>query len=204
MKLKKTLIILVVLFCANFSVEAANIQIEKNYGINTSRGNSYPIGIGANRYKIGGNIYSTFRSKKAKGFKQIGMASYYHNRLHGHRTSSGELYNKTKFTAAHKTLPLNSYVLVTNLRNGREVIVRINDRGPFISKRVIDLSFAAAKKLGFIKSGVIKVKIEALYVVKNKRILHKSRKDLIRVTKNKTVRNNVGKVVHRQQSMLKN
>ena len=92
-------------------------------------------------------------------FEQIGMASYYANRFHGEKTSSGELYDKNKFTAAHRTLPFGTLVKVTNLKTGTSVIVKVNDRGPYSHGRLIDLSYSAALKIGLIQSGVTKVKI---------------------------------------------
>ena len=98
-----------------------------------------------------------------KLFKE-GAASYYHNKFNGRKTANGERYDSSLFTAAHKTLPLNSYAVVTNLHNNRKVIVRINDRGPFSEKRIIDLSHSAAKELGIIARGTGHVRIEALHV----------------------------------------
>ncbi|REJ83715.1 MAG: septal ring lytic transglycosylase RlpA family protein [Bacteroidetes bacterium] len=94
--------------------------------------------------------------------KQSGKASFYHDVLHGETTSSGENYNKHDFTAAHKYLPFGTYVNVHNKINGKNVIVRINDRGPFIKSRLIDLSKAAAKKIGMVKFGVVPVRISIL------------------------------------------
>lgn len=91
-------------------------------------------------------------------------ASWYGPKFHGRPTASAELYDKNLLTAAHKTLPLNTYVLVTNTLNGREIIVRVNDRGPFISGRDLDLSEAAAKVIGAIPSGVVPVKYEVLAI----------------------------------------
>ena len=91
-----------------------------------------------------------------------GTASYYGNKFHGRRTSSQEVYDMYAFTAAHKTLPLPSFARVTNLENGNSVIVRINDRGPFHPGRVIDLSYAAAVKLGYRNKGSARVRVEAL------------------------------------------
>ena len=88
-----------------------------------------------------------------------GNASYYHDGLHGLETSNGEVYDKDDFTAAHRTLPFNTLLLVTNRKNNKNVIVRVNDRGPFKRSRIIDLSRSAAKKIGMIPFGVVPVKI---------------------------------------------
>jgi rare lipoprotein A len=90
------------------------------------------------------------------------MASYYHDSFHGNRTASGALYRKGVLSAAHKTLPLGTKVRVTRLSNGKSIIVRINDRGPHVKGRIIDLSRRAARDLGIIKSGVAKVEVEVL------------------------------------------
>jgi len=91
-----------------------------------------------------------------------GIASWYGPGFHGRLTASGERYNMYAFTAAHKTLPMGTKVLVTNLENGRQTIVRINDRGPFVKGRIIDLSYAAARALGMHQKGTARVRIEAL------------------------------------------
>ncbi|MBC7861422.1 MAG: septal ring lytic transglycosylase RlpA family protein [Bacteroidia bacterium] len=93
---------------------------------------------------------------------QRGVASYYHNKFNGRRTASGEIFWNDSLTAAHKTLPLGTWVRVTNLKNDSTVIVKVNDRLPKFSKRSIDLTTAAAKKLNFIRAGITKVKIEIL------------------------------------------
>ena len=95
-------------------------------------------------------------------FVQRGRGSWYGKKFHGQRTASGEIYNMYKMTAAHPTLPIPSYVRVTNLRNGKQVIVRVNDRGPFHSERIIDLSYTAALKLGYINSGSSELEVERL------------------------------------------
>jgi rare lipoprotein A len=97
-----------------------------------------------------------------QGFSERGEASWYGPKFHGRRTSSGEPYDMYKMTAAHKHLPLPSYVQVTNLDNGRQVVVRVNDRGPFKPGRVIDLSYAAATKLDMVRSGTARVEIRVL------------------------------------------
>lgn len=96
------------------------------------------------------------------GHHQRGLASYYHDALHGLTTASGEPYDKTALTAAHKRLPLGTRVRVTDLSTGRSVVVRINDRGPFIDGRIIDLSRRAAAALGMIRRGVVEVRVEVL------------------------------------------
>lgn len=104
--------------------------------------------------------YASYQAKT--GLKAQGMASWYGARFHQRRTSSGERYDMNGYSAAHKTLPLPSYVKVKNLDNGRETIVRINDRGPYRGDRVVDVSYAAAKDLGLMPKGVARVEIEAL------------------------------------------
>lgn len=111
-------------------------------------------------YTVFGETYSVMRS--AAGFKQRGYASWYGKKFHGRNTANGERYDIYGMTAAHKTLPLPTYVRVTNLGNGKTVVVRVNDRGPFHSDRIIDLSYAAAAKLGIIGHGTAKVEIETV------------------------------------------
>ncbi len=93
------------------------------------------------------------------GYHETGIASWYGKDFHGRPTASGEIYNMYAMTAAHKTLPLGTYVKVTNLNNGKSVIVKINDRGPFVKGRIIDLTYAAAKKLGMANQGIAPVRI---------------------------------------------
>ena len=106
----------------------------------------------------------TGRSHKLKRGVQYGLATWYGGEFHGRRTASGEKYNMFAMTAAHKTLPFNTWVRVTNLENGKSVVVRINDRGPFKHKRerIIDLSLAAARKLDMLEAGSAEVKLEVL------------------------------------------
>lgn len=102
-------------------------------------------------------------SKKGKkAVVQYGVASYYSNNFQGKKTSSGELFNQKKLTAAHNTLPLGTYIRVTNLKNGKSVVVKVNDRLHHRNKRLVDLSYAAAQKLGYVKSGLTRVKVEVL------------------------------------------
>lgn len=125
----------------------ANCYAEKN----VYRGKSY--------YQYG-KYYRVLPS--SKNYQEKGIASWYGRQFHLKRTSSGERYDMYQMTAAHKTLPLATKVLVTNLINGRQVIVRLNDRGPFISNRIIDLSYAAAKKLNMVGRGIAPVSVKAI------------------------------------------
>ncbi|SDU18640.1 septal ring lytic transglycosylase RlpA family protein [Halopseudomonas salegens] len=97
-----------------------------------------------------------------RNYREEGIASWYGTKFHGQLTANGEVYDLYAMTAAHKTLPLPSYVKVTNLENNREVIVRVNDRGPFYSERIIDLSYAAAQRLGFADKGTARVLVEGI------------------------------------------
>jgi rare lipoprotein A len=111
-------------------------------------------------YEVFGQRYRTLIS--GEGFEERGLASWYGTKFHGRRTSSGEPYDMYAMTAAHKHLPLPSYVEVTNLDNGRRAIVRVNDRGPFVAGRVIDLSYAAAHRLGVAENGLAPVHIRVV------------------------------------------
>lgn len=93
-------------------------------------------------------------------FVEDGMASWYGKPFDGHRTSDGEIYDMNQFTAAHRTLPFNSVIRVTNLANGKQTEVRINDRGPFVSNRIIDLSYAAAQAIGMVGPGTAEVRLQ--------------------------------------------
>ncbi|WP_444903024.1 septal ring lytic transglycosylase RlpA family protein [Microbulbifer sp. CnH-101-E] len=121
-----------------------------------------PIGPAGNKspYKVKGVTYHV--RPAVKGYKEQGKASWYGTKFHGRRTANGEIYNMYAMSAAHKTLPLPSYARVTNLDNGRSIIVRINDRGPFVHGRIIDLSYTAAQKLDYVNQGVARVEVEAL------------------------------------------
>lgn len=111
-------------------------------------------------YAVFGKTYKVLES--ADDFRERGRASWYGTKFHGRRTSSGEPYDMYAMTAAHKTLPLPTYVRVTNLENSRSIVVRVNDRGPFHDGRIIDLSYAAALKLGVVGKGTAPVEIVAL------------------------------------------
>ncbi len=111
-------------------------------------------------YTVVGQNYEVLST--SLGYTKQGVASWYGSKFHGHLTSNGEIYNMFDMSAAHRNLPLPTYLRVTNLSNNRKVIVRVNDRGPFHSDRVIDLSYAAAIKLGFVDQGTAQVKLEAI------------------------------------------
>ncbi|MEM7541980.1 MAG: septal ring lytic transglycosylase RlpA family protein [Pseudomonadota bacterium] len=111
-------------------------------------------------YEVFGKRYYTLAS--SKGFVERGVGSWYGKKFHGRKTSSGEIYDMYQMTAAHKQLPLPTYVEVRNLENGRSAIVKVNDRGPFHGNRIIDLSYAAALKLGYADKGTAMLEVVAL------------------------------------------
>jgi rare lipoprotein A len=113
-----------------------------------------------NHYTVFGKRYYVMKS--SRNYEEQGVASWYGTKFHTHHTSNGERYNMLAMTAAHKTLPLPTYVEVTNLKNGKKIIVKVNDRGPFESNRLIDLSYVAAKKLGMIGHGTTHVDVKAI------------------------------------------
>ena len=122
---------------------------------------SEPLHKFANRpYTAMGKQYVPMTSLQP--FRQRGLASWYGKRYHGQKTSSGEIYDMYAMSAAHPTLPIPSYARVTSVANGRSVVVRINDRGPFHAARIIDVSYAAAHKLGFIQAGAAQVAVESI------------------------------------------
>lgn len=112
------------------------------------------------KYTVLGKQYTVLA--KAQNFKQVGLASWYGKDFHGRKTASGEKYDMHEFTAAHKTLPIPCYARVTNQENGKSVIVKINDRGPFHSSRILDVSKSAAAELGMLKKGTVKIKLEVI------------------------------------------
>lgn len=119
----------------------------------TAAGNKSP-------YTVLGKTYQLLPS--SDNYREQGLASWYGRKFHGAKTSNGEIYDMYGMTAAHKTLPIPTFVRVKNLENGREVIVRVNDRGPFHDGRIIDLTYTAAKKLGFVDKGVASVEVTAI------------------------------------------
>ena len=116
-------------------------------------------------YTVWGKTYQVLPT--AEGYHEEGLASWYGRKFHGYRTSSGEAFDMYRFTAAHRTLPLPTYARVTNLDNGKSLVVRVNDRGPFHSDRIIDLSWAAAVRLGIEQNGTGRVRVEALTASKD-------------------------------------
>lgn len=124
---------------------------EPRIEVRTAAGNKSP-------YMVKGVIYRVMDNPA--GFSEEGISSWYGEKFHGNRTSNGEVYDMYAMTAAHKTLPVPCYVRVTRLDTKRSIIVRVNDRGPFASGRVIDLSYAGAQKLGFLKAGTARVRVE--------------------------------------------
>lgn len=119
-----------------------------------SRGGNKPV------YQVWGKTYKVMDTHI--GYKEQGIASWYGLKFHGHKTSNGEIYDIYKMSAAHKSLPIPSYARVTNLDNGKSVIVRVNDRGPFHEDRLIDLSYSAASRLEIIQKGTGRVLVEAI------------------------------------------
>lgn len=121
-----------------------------------------PLSRGGNptSYVVFGKRY--YPMKQNRGFVERGIASWYGRKFHGRKTSNGETYDMYTMTAAHKRLPLPSYAQVTNLQNGRQVVVRVNDRGPFHENRVIDLSYAAAARIGMLGKGTALVEVRAI------------------------------------------
>jgi rare lipoprotein A len=120
-----------------------------------------PLNHGANApYTALGRKYVPYTALTA--YRARGVATWYGRKFHGKKTASGERYDMYAMTAAHTTLPIPSYARVTNLASGKSVVVRINDRGPFHAERIIDLSYAAAYKLGYVTAGSAKVEVEAI------------------------------------------
>jgi len=111
-------------------------------------------------YTVGGKTYYPLTT--GEGYSETGVASWYGPDFHGHKTSNGEIYDMYELTAAHKILPMNTKVEVKNLENGKSVVVRINDRGPFVSGRIIDMSLAGAKAIGIYGKGTSKVRVSSV------------------------------------------
>ncbi|WP_438865019.1 septal ring lytic transglycosylase RlpA family protein [Neptunicella sp.] len=122
----------------------------------------YPASL--RQYSVLGKTYTPMNSEQAKRYSATGQASWYGQKFHGHLTANGETYDMYQMSAAHKTLPLPSYARITNLANNKQVIVRINDRGPFHGHRLLDMSYAAAKKLDMLKHGVADIRLDVITV----------------------------------------
>ena len=122
--------------------------------------------IAGNRspYTVLGKSYFVLPSEE--GYSERGIASWYGEKFHGHKTSNGEVFDMYQVSAAHKSLPIPSFLRVTNLDNNRSIIVRVNDRGPFHGNRIIDLSYAAALKLGYAGIGTARVQLDSIITEK--------------------------------------
>ncbi len=171
-------LVLIVTGCANKTTQTAKpktnegrYKVTKDYGPDAVVDVSHvrdaipkvePLSRGGNRssYEVLGKTYSVMRD--SKGFKETGGASWYGKKFHGYLTANGEKYDMYGMTAAHKSLPIPTYVSVRNLANNKKVIVRVNDRGPFHKGRVIDLSYAAASKLDMLDNGTAQVEVVAI------------------------------------------
>jgi rare lipoprotein A len=154
------LLCLLVANCAN------NSRVDERYGVSSSArlippGEPVPKGGGVYRvgtpYVVGGRVYVP---EADPNYNAVGLASWYGADFHGRSTANGEIFDDNAITAAHPTLPLPSYVRVTNLNNGRSLIVRVNDRGPYHGNRIIDVSMRAAHLLGFTNRGVAWVRVQ--------------------------------------------
>ena len=142
---------------------------ESKYGVKASprvafsKGKPLPRGGGRDQtgqpYKVKGRWYYPKEDKK---YVKVGHASWYGEAFHGRLTANGEVYDQYAISAAHQSLPLPSFIHVTNLDNGRTLVVRVNDRGPFVGDRLLDLSYGAAARLGIVEDGVVRVKIELI------------------------------------------
>ena len=141
--------------CAYGSVDLGNGKYTQASAI-TGQGGIYKVG---NPYKIMGKWYYP---KEDYNYKEVGVASWYGEDFHAKRTANGEKYDMYSLTAAHRTLPLPSIVKVTNLENGRSLVLRVNDRGPYAKNRIIDVSKRASQLLGFQAQGTTKVRVEVM------------------------------------------
>lgn len=151
------------------------------YGVKGAKLQPTKVSTKRYSYREKGKTHTTISKEASRLYSQTGVASYYGGMFHGRKTASGEVFNKNAYTAAHKTLALGSYALVTNLRNGRKVVVKINDRGPFSKARIIDLSVAAAREIGMYHSGVANVRVEAMQVDNQGYIIGKGAESLRRL-----------------------
>ncbi|MGI6657788.1 MAG: septal ring lytic transglycosylase RlpA family protein [Desulfobulbus sp.] len=151
---------LTLLLAVSFGCSAKKTDPSRQDTIRKKSGKRGRIPATQRPYVINGITYYPIPS--ARGYAERGLASWYGKPFHGRKTSNGEIYDMYGDTAAHKTLPMNTMLLVKNLENGRSTVVRINDRGPFVAERIIDLSYTKAKQLGIISRGTARVEIVAL------------------------------------------
>lgn len=172
--------LLIALLALPLTANAVTNYTKKQYGVKGAALLPNKVHNKKHTYQIKGKTYTSLSREASRHFSQVGVASYYGTQFHGKKTANGEIFNKNAYTAAHKTLALGTYVLVTNLRNGRKVVVRINDRGPFSQNRIIDLSAGAAKEIGMYHSGLSQVKIEALHVDRHGYISGKGTESLMK------------------------
>lgn len=149
------LILLVVLLavCNGCAPKAYRVQVHDSAATKNLKGHQKP-------YSVNGELYQPLRDDR--GYVEEGTASWYGPDFHGKPTSCGEIYDMNAMTSAHKILPMGTRLRVTNLRNQRSIVVRVNDRGPFVGNRIIDLSYAAARELDIVASGTAPVRIESL------------------------------------------
>ena len=140
-------------FPPSYTGTSASPRVWSGLGKVPTRRGTYKVG---KPYKVAGRTYVP---RHDPNYDRTGIASWYGDDFHGRLTSNGEVFDMHRPTAAHPTLPMPSLVRVTNLENGRSAILRVNDRGPFVSNRIIDLSRAAAEKLGFRRQGVARVRV---------------------------------------------
>lgn len=152
------LLALIVLLVA--ALLTAGCGSRSSSGGKASYPNGAPKGPRAKAYTVRGKTYQPLLS--AHGFVEEGVASWYGRDFHGKKTANGEIYDMYALTAAHKLLPFNTNVKVTNLNNGRNVVVRVNDRGPFVGDRIIDLTNTAADRIGMLGPGTARVRVETV------------------------------------------
>lgn len=187
MKLKKIAAYLLATTLAFISVESMaatkSNHTKKYYGVKGHKLQPTKVSTKTYSYREKGKTHKTISKEASRNYSQVGVASYYGGMFNGRKTANGEIFNEKLYTAAHKTLALGSYALVTNLRNNRKIIVKINDRGPFSKDRIIDLSKGAAREIGMIHSGIARVKVEALHVDNQGYISGKGAESLYKLAK---------------------
>lgn len=153
-----------------FKVYAGPIYTDQEYARMTARERrkaglvspvlELPSSKGNDGYTLNGRFYPIWRG--IKNYSEEGYASWYGPGFHGRKTANGEIYDQYAISAAHKSLPIPCYIHVTNLENGRTLVVRVNDRGPYVDGRLLDLSYGAAARLGVVENGVVRIKIDLI------------------------------------------